>query len=68
MNCMFSEKLSVKEPRDMTKFLTREQPYINYEEKLLADEVEKDKSSKKYGDEKGRNNDEKEKKGPQNTS
>ncbi|MCH81447.1 hypothetical protein A2U01_0002234 [Trifolium medium] len=40
---MFKKKLGLKEPKSMSELLTRAQPYLNYEEKLLADKVEKDK-------------------------
>jgi hypothetical protein len=50
---MFKERLGLKEPQRMSELLTRVQPYINYEEKLLADKVEKGKGSDKK-DVKGR--------------
>ncbi|MCI27736.1 hypothetical protein A2U01_0048936, partial [Trifolium medium] len=40
---MFKEKLALKVPKIMSELLVRAHPYINYEEKLLANKVEKGK-------------------------
>jgi hypothetical protein len=54
---VFKEKLGLKEQRDMSELLTRAQPCINYDEKLCEEEVEKDKSFSKNGDQKRREDD-----------
>jgi hypothetical protein len=54
---VFKEKLGLKEQRDMSELLTRAQPCINYDEKLCEEEVEKDKSFWKNGDQKRRKDD-----------
>jgi hypothetical protein len=58
---MLREKLGLKEICGMSELLTRVQPYINNEEKLIADKVEKGKPSNKNWDKKGHDNDSKEK-------
>lgn len=43
----FKDELGLREARDMSDFLTRVQPYINYEEKRIVEETLKIKQSGK---------------------
>ena len=43
---MFKEKFGLKEPRNMTNILARTHPYMNYEKKLLEEEVNNGKSNR----------------------
>jgi hypothetical protein len=44
------EKLGLKEPKDMHDLLFRAQCYINYEEKMLRERVDKNKNPPKKED------------------
>lgn len=45
--CMFCKKLGLKGAGSRSDLLTRSHPYINYEEKLMAEGIKRDKVSEK---------------------
>lgn len=62
---MFREKLILEELQSMSEILACAQPYINYEEKLLVRDIEKNKTSRKPIDNKPHEDGDKERnKGP----
>lgn len=46
---MFQDKLGLKGIRSINDLLTRAQPYTNYKEKLIAEDVETNMTSENFG-------------------
>lgn len=65
---MFRENLGQEESENMDDLTTQAQSYINYEDNVLSKDIERNKAfrNKKQGNNKGRENEDKERhKGPQ---
>ena len=60
-DCKFKKELGLQAAKDMNDLLTCAQPYINYEEKKLAEEALKSKHSNKEGNDGRRSDGEKSK-------
>lgn len=58
-DCKFKEELGFRMAKDMNNLLTRTQPYINYDEKKLAEEALINKQTNKVDNNRRRNDNEK---------